>query len=137
MPPTQAAVRLPERFFLGAACAGPRRAASPSLSSWRLRPGLSRSARSASSIWRPSSCRPFSTGLSATSSGEAEGAAIDRARLLDLLSELMQALVDWVVLGVGRAHGGAVFWLTCEPWFWSTPVPRDGSGLGGRNDDKA
>ena len=115
----------------------PGAASSPSLSFWRLRPGLSRSTRSASSICRPSSCRPFSTGFSATSSGEDGGSRINWARPLDLLSELMQALVDWVVLGVGRAHDGAVFWLTCEPWFWSTPVPRDGSGFGGRNDDKA
>ena len=39
------------------------------------------------------------------------------------LAELVQTFVDGVVLGVGRAHGGAVIRSTCDPLFWSTPMP--------------
>ena len=115
VPPTQAAVRLRERRF-GAAWAGPCRPSSSSalLALRRPRPPV----RVASSIWRPSSWRPFSTGFSA--------AFLRRVRLhrpsVDLLTELVEALLDGIVLGLWRTHRAVFRLKTCDRTLRPTPV---------------
>ena len=55
----------------------------------------------------------------------------------DLLAQLVQALVDWVVLGVGRAHRTVLSWKTCGRMLRPKPVPPRRLRLGLRNEMRA
>ncbi len=129
VPVTQTAVRRAERF-LGAAWAGPLRAASPPLAVPGRRTSPSCPVRSGGP--RRSGARARG-GPSRPGCRRGRPAARHRPRrrsppsppvagAVDLAPERVQALLDGVVLGVGRAHG-AVVCSTCDRRLWPTPVP--------------